>query len=58
MDQRRVGAIAREALVTLAEEDHPHALALDECQKSVALLCLFSPNEIRLHVYVSAPSAL
>lgn len=33
VDQKYVGAISREAIVTLSEEDHPHALALDECQK-------------------------
>lgn len=37
LDQNRVGAFERQAVVTLSEEDHPHVLALDECQKSVAL---------------------
>ncbi|TKS67473.1 Prolow-density lipoprotein receptor-related protein 1 [Collichthys lucidus] len=32
LDQKRVGAFARQAVVTLSEEDHPHVLALDECQ--------------------------
>lgn len=35
LDQGRTGAFMREAVVTLSEEDHPHVLALDECQKSV-----------------------
>lgn len=35
LDQSRAGAFNRQAVVTLSEEDHPHALALDECQKSV-----------------------
>lgn len=38
LDQNRVGAFTRQAVVTLSEEDHPHVLALDECQKSVPLL--------------------
>lgn len=37
LDQGRAGAFAREAVVALSEEDHPHVLALDECQKSVTL---------------------
>ncbi|XP_037542041.1 low-density lipoprotein receptor-related protein 1B [Nematolebias whitei] len=32
IDQTRVGAFPRQAVVTLSEEDHPHVLALDECQ--------------------------
>ncbi|CAB1328019.1 unnamed protein product, partial [Coregonus sp. 'balchen'] len=32
LDQRLPGAITREAVVTLAEDDHPHNLALEECQ--------------------------
>ena len=36
LDQTRVGAFERQAVVTLSEEDHPHVLALDECQKSVS----------------------
>eukprot|EP00066_Takifugu_rubripes_P020818 XP_011610084.1 PREDICTED: low-density lipoprotein receptor-related protein 1B [Takifugu rubripes] len=32
LDQSRAGAFAREAVVALSEEDHPHVLALDECQ--------------------------
>uniref|UniRef100_A0A8D2ZZH8 EGF-like domain-containing protein n=1 Tax=Scophthalmus maximus TaxID=52904 RepID=A0A8D2ZZH8_SCOMX len=32
VDQNRVGAFSRQAVVTLSEEDHPHVLALDECQ--------------------------
>lgn len=38
LDQSRVGAFVREAVVTLSEDDHPHMVALDECQKSVVLL--------------------
>lgn len=38
LDQSRAGAFSRQAVVTLSEEDHPHVLALDECQKSVAPL--------------------
>lgn len=33
VDQNRVGAFSREAVVTLSDDDHPHILALDECQK-------------------------
>lgn len=40
VDHQRVGALKRQAVVTLSEEDHPHVLALDECQKSVALRLL------------------
>ncbi|KAJ8282634.1 hypothetical protein COCON_G00051530 [Conger conger] len=32
IDQTRRGAFSREAVVTMSEEDHPHVLALDECQ--------------------------
>uniref|UniRef100_A0A672Z036 EGF-like domain-containing protein n=1 Tax=Sphaeramia orbicularis TaxID=375764 RepID=A0A672Z036_9TELE len=32
LDSSRVGAFSREAVVTLSEDDHPHVLALDECQ--------------------------
>uniref|UniRef100_A0A669BG50 LDL receptor related protein 1B n=1 Tax=Oreochromis niloticus TaxID=8128 RepID=A0A669BG50_ORENI len=32
VDQSQAGAISRQAVVTLSEEDHPHVLALDECQ--------------------------
>ncbi|KAI1237378.1 Low-density lipoprotein receptor-related protein 1B [Lamprotornis superbus] len=32
VDQRRRGAFNREAVITMAEDDHPHVLALDECQ--------------------------
>ncbi|MED6290428.1 Low-density lipoprotein receptor- protein 1B, partial [Characodon lateralis] len=32
VDQKKVGAYPRQAVVTLSEEDHPHVLALDECQ--------------------------
>lgn len=38
VDQKHAGAFMRQAVVTLSEEDHPHVLALDECQKSVPLL--------------------
>ena len=37
VDPKRAGAFSRQAVVTLSEEDHPHVLALDECQKSVTL---------------------
>lgn len=40
LDQKRVGAFDRQAVVTLSEEDHPHVLALDECQTSVPLMSL------------------
>lgn len=40
VDQGRVGGFGRQAVVTLSEEDHPHVLALDECQKSVTPLSL------------------
>ncbi|MEQ2283123.1 Low-density lipoprotein receptor- protein 1B [Ameca splendens] len=33
VDQKKVGAYPRQAVVTLSEEDHPHVLALDECQR-------------------------
>ncbi|XP_031410179.1 low-density lipoprotein receptor-related protein 1B-like [Meleagris gallopavo] len=32
VDQRRRGAFNREAVITMSEDDHPHVLALDECQ--------------------------
>uniref|UniRef100_A0A8C5A5R6 EGF-like domain-containing protein n=1 Tax=Gadus morhua TaxID=8049 RepID=A0A8C5A5R6_GADMO len=32
VDPKRTGAFSRQAVVTLSEEDHPHVLALDECQ--------------------------
>nr|XP_015214111.1 PREDICTED: low-density lipoprotein receptor-related protein 1B isoform X2 [Lepisosteus oculatus] len=32
IDQSRAGAFYKEAVVTMSEEDHPHVLALDECQ--------------------------
>ncbi|XP_031438138.1 low-density lipoprotein receptor-related protein 1B isoform X1 [Clupea harengus] len=32
VDQTRNGAFVREAVVTMSEDDHPHVLALDECQ--------------------------
>ncbi|XP_038606813.1 low-density lipoprotein receptor-related protein 1B [Tachyglossus aculeatus] len=32
VDQRRPGAFRREAVITMAQDDHPHVLALDECQ--------------------------
>uniref|UniRef100_A0A8C5HWA1 EGF-like domain-containing protein n=1 Tax=Gouania willdenowi TaxID=441366 RepID=A0A8C5HWA1_GOUWI len=32
VDQKRSDAFAKQAVVTLSEEDHPHMLALDECQ--------------------------
>ncbi|XP_064182725.1 low-density lipoprotein receptor-related protein 1B-like isoform X2 [Anguilla rostrata] len=32
IDQTRWGAFSREAVVAMSEEDHPHVLALDECQ--------------------------
>ncbi|KAM9364417.1 LOW QUALITY PROTEIN: low-density lipoprotein receptor-related protein 1B-like [Pholidichthys leucotaenia] len=32
VDQTRAGALSRQSVVTLSEEDHPHVLALDECQ--------------------------
>ncbi|KAG9349405.1 hypothetical protein JZ751_027848 [Albula glossodonta] len=32
INQNRHGAFYREAVVTMSEEDHPHVLALDECQ--------------------------
>lgn len=38
VDQEQVGALSRQAVVTLSEDDHPHALALDECQRSAAVL--------------------
>lgn len=44
VDQSQAGAISRQAVVTLSEEDHPHVLALDECQRSVVFLIMhFSP---------------
>lgn len=44
VDQSQAGAISRQAVVTLSEEDHPHVLALDECQRSVVVLIMhFSP---------------
>ena len=38
VDQTRVSGFYRDAVVTLSEEDHPHTLVLDECQKSVPLI--------------------
>lgn len=35
VDQSRHGAFRRQPVVTMSEDDHPHVLALDECQKSV-----------------------
>lgn len=35
VDQNRHGAFRRQPVVTMSEDDHPHVLALDECQKSV-----------------------
>ncbi|XP_033870304.3 low-density lipoprotein receptor-related protein 1B-like isoform X1 [Acipenser ruthenus] len=32
IDLTRPGAFSREAVITMSEEDHPHVLALDECQ--------------------------
>ncbi|XP_030628050.1 low-density lipoprotein receptor-related protein 1B [Chanos chanos] len=32
LDQSRRSAFTRDAVVTMSEEDHPHVLALDECQ--------------------------
>uniref|UniRef100_A0A3P9M179 Low density lipoprotein receptor-related protein 1Bb n=1 Tax=Oryzias latipes TaxID=8090 RepID=A0A3P9M179_ORYLA len=32
VDLKRVNAFPRQAVVTLSEDDHPHNLALDECQ--------------------------
>uniref|UniRef100_A0A8K9XSB1 EGF-like domain-containing protein n=1 Tax=Oncorhynchus mykiss TaxID=8022 RepID=A0A8K9XSB1_ONCMY len=32
VDQSRPGTFSRQAVVTLSEDDHPHVLALDECQ--------------------------
>ncbi|KAJ7345792.1 hypothetical protein JRQ81_001742, partial [Phrynocephalus forsythii] len=32
VDQKRRGAYNKEAVVTMSEDDHPHVLALDECQ--------------------------
>uniref|UniRef100_A0A8C6XVP1 LDL receptor related protein 1B n=1 Tax=Naja naja TaxID=35670 RepID=A0A8C6XVP1_NAJNA len=32
VDQKRRGAFNREAVITMSEDDHPHVLALDECQ--------------------------
>lgn len=44
VDQSQAGAISRQAVVTLSEEDHPHVLALDECQRSVVFPIMhFSP---------------
>lgn len=33
VDQTRPGAFDREAVIAMSEDDHPHVLALDECQK-------------------------
>lgn len=33
VDQSRQGAFTRQAVVTMSEDDHPHVLSLDECQK-------------------------
>ena len=41
VDPKRADAFSRQAVVTLSEEDHPHVLALDECQKSVILCFVF-----------------
>uniref|UniRef100_A0A8C4MYX3 LDL receptor related protein 1B n=1 Tax=Equus asinus asinus TaxID=83772 RepID=A0A8C4MYX3_EQUAS len=32
VDQTRPGAFDREAVIAMSEDDHPHVLALDECQ--------------------------
>uniref|UniRef100_A0A8C8LYL0 EGF-like domain-containing protein n=1 Tax=Oncorhynchus tshawytscha TaxID=74940 RepID=A0A8C8LYL0_ONCTS len=44
LDQSLPGAFTREAVVTLAEEDHPHNLALEECQN---LMFWTNWNELR-----------
>lgn len=33
VDQSRRGAFNREAVISMSEDDHPHVLTLDECQK-------------------------
>ncbi|XP_051787046.1 low-density lipoprotein receptor-related protein 1B [Erpetoichthys calabaricus] len=33
INQSRRGAFKKEAVITMSEEDHPHVVALDECQK-------------------------
>ncbi|KAL0160488.1 hypothetical protein M9458_044213, partial [Cirrhinus mrigala] len=33
IDQTRPNAFSRDTVVSLSEEDHPHVLTLDECQK-------------------------
>jgi hypothetical protein len=43
VDQSRPGSFSREAVVTLSEDDHPHVLALNECQKYVVLVLLSFP---------------
>lgn len=43
VDQSRPGTFSRQAVVTLSEDDHPHVLALDECQKYVVLVLLSLP---------------
>uniref|UniRef100_A0A4W5QCD1 EGF-like domain-containing protein n=1 Tax=Hucho hucho TaxID=62062 RepID=A0A4W5QCD1_9TELE len=44
LDQSLPGAFTREAVVTLAEDDHPHNLALEECQN---LMFWTNWNELR-----------
>ncbi|CAG10095.1 unnamed protein product [Tetraodon nigroviridis] len=53
LDQSRVGAFVREAVVTLSEDDHPHMVALDECQN---LMFWTNWNEQRPSIMISTLS--
>lgn len=51
VDQRRRGAFNREAVITMSEDDHPHVLALDECQKYVLDLSYSVPIPVKTHSF-------
>lgn len=47
VDQSRPGAYRRQPVVTMSEDDHPHVLALDECQKLVTFCChIYTPSNV------------
>ncbi|KAA8588336.1 hypothetical protein FQN60_001530 [Etheostoma spectabile] len=48
IDQKRVGAFSRQPVVTLSEDDHPHVLALDECQKPSIMRSTLAGKNMRI----------
>lgn len=52
VDQRRRGAFNREAVITMSEDDHPHVLALDECQKYVLHLSYNIPILVKTRSFI------